>query len=128
MKIADALNQFGPARGFTSMLAGLMSGDLAPISGGQRVSESLTEARARLADVTQSQHDCKSDWAYWGYQGDISYWTAVIALLEAAEITGPDALPDIPYKSKAGVVMDICAEQERYGRRVLEAAKATQRS
>lgn len=107
------------------MIAGLMSGDVAPISGGTHVGQSLAEARDQLAKVIQAQRDCKSDWAYWGWQGDISYWTAVVSLLEAAEITGPDALPDIPFESKGGVVMDVCAEQERYGRRMLEAARAT---
>jgi len=123
MKLSDALSKFGPVRGVTSMIAGLMSGDVAPINGGKRVTESLAEARVTLEKNKKAQLDCKSDWAYWGYQGDISYWQAVVALLEAAELVGEDNLPDVPYDDSGGVVMDICSRQEQFGEQVLNEAR-----
>ena len=123
MKLTDALSKFGPVRGMTSMIAGLLSADPGPIGGGVRVSEGLSEARAKLAQYQKLQNECQSDWAYWGYQGDISYWSAVADLLEAAEITGPDNLPDIHYDDRPGVVMDMCGRQEDFGKAVLAAAK-----
>ena len=45
-------------------------------------------------------------------------WQAVVRLFEAAEITGPDNLPDV-------VVMDAAFHMERFGKQVLEAARGT---
>lgn len=125
MKLADALNKLsGPTRGFTSVIAATLGGgELKSVSGGKRAEESLPEAREKLAHFQQAQRDCKSDAAYWGYMGDVSYWTAVIALLEAAEITGPDQLPDVQFDDRPGVVMDMCARQERFGLEVLRLAR-----
>lgn len=128
MKLEDALRQFGPVRGQTTVIASVLSGDFSPVAGGEYVNESLAEARAKLEQVKHAQEVCNSDWAYWGLQGDISYWTAIVSILEAAAITGPEALPDLPFEAKAGIVMDACAEQEAYGRKLLELAKAQARS
>lgn len=124
MKLEEALNKIGgPTRGVTSMISGLMTGDVAPISGDKRVAESLAQAREKLASVQKAQSECKSDWAWWGYQGDISYWETVVSLLEAAEIVGPNNLPDVAYDDSGGVVMDICARQERFGKEVLRLSR-----
>lgn len=124
MKLEEALNKIGgPTRGISSVIAGLMSGNLAPIGGDKFVAESLAQARAKLEENRKAQRECKSDWAYWGYQGDISYWETVVSLLEAAEIVGPDNLPDVPFDNSAGVVMDICARQERFGEEVLRLSR-----
>jgi hypothetical protein len=124
MKLEEALNKIGgPTRGVTSVIAGLMSGDVAPISGDKRVTESLTQAREKLENIRTAQRECNSDWAWWAYQGDISYWETVVSLLEAAEIVGPDNLPDVPFDNSAGVVMDICARQERFGKEVLRLSR-----
>jgi hypothetical protein len=46
-----------------------------------------------------------------------------VNILEAAEITGPDNLPDVHYDDSPGVVMDLCARQENFGKDVLLAAR-----
>lgn len=124
MKLEEALNKMGgPTRGFTSMLSALRGGDLKSVSGGKRAEESLPDARKKLEDYKQAMFNAKSDAAYWGYMGDVSYWTAVVALLEAAEIVGPDNLPDVAYDETPGVVMDMCARQERFGQEVLRLSR-----
>jgi len=124
MKLSDALRDFGPCRGQTSVIAALLGGgDVKSVTGEPRKGESLKEARAQLARYEEAQEACRSDAAWWGYMGDISYWRAVISLLEAAELVGADNLPDLPYTVQGGFVMDICSRQESWGKEVLEAAK-----
>ena len=125
MRLEEAIKAIHAPKGVTSMIAGAMSGDFDPIREQNAVGQSLESARQKLADVQKAQQNCGSDWAYWGYQGDISYWSAVVNILEAAAISGPENLPDMPPLDESpAVVMDMCARVEKYGRTLLEKAKA----
>jgi len=123
MTVQDAIGNIHAPKGMTSLIAGVMSGDFDPIQNQDAVGASLAIAQEKLGAVKKAQLNCKSDWAYWGYQGDISYWTAVVDILKAAEITGPQSLPYIEKPELNGVVMDVCSKVEAYGKNVLEAAK-----
>ena len=124
MKLSYAISKISPVRGYTSVIEAMLSGNTDSVTGQSRADEGLEEARARLAAVHKAQAECKSDAAYWGYQGDISYWQTVVYLLEASAIAGPDNLPDLPYNQRDGMcVMDICSMQENWGKAVLAAAK-----
>jgi len=83
----------------------------------------LDQARAQLALVLEAQDRCTSDHAYWGHEGQRAYWVAVVDVLTAAAITGPDDLPDVELPSGGGIVMDSCSRLEAFGRQVLELAR-----
>lgn len=125
MTLREVLAKIHAPKGVTSLVAGVMSGDFGPIRKQSAVGVSLDEARAKLARVEQAQRDCQSDWAYWGYMGDIAYWRAVVDILTAADLVGPDNLADVPAPTGV-VVMDLCAATERYGRAILAAARRQQ--
>lgn len=125
MKLIDALKKIAPVRGHSSMVAAIMSGDLSSVSG-RPAGFPLEAAKAELAKVQKFQAEATSDAAYWGYMGDVSYWRAVVNLITAADLVGPDNLPDIPAPEPGGVVMDVCAKIERWGAAVL--AEAQKRS
>ncbi len=123
MNLNEALSKIYAPQGMTSVLAGVMSGDLAPLGHESAVGASLIAARDKLAAIQKAQDNCGSDWAYWGYEGELAYWRAVVSLLEAAELVGADKLPDVPAPRTDGVVMDVCAHVERFGNEVLTLAK-----
>lgn len=123
MNVQEALSQIHAPKGMTSVIAGVMSGDFDPIRDQSAVGSSLSEARKKLEAVVEAQRNCGSDWAWWGYQGDISYWKAVVSILEAADLVGADKLPDVPAPKRDGVVMDVCAHVERFGTEILRQAK-----
>lgn len=128
MKLTQALRHLGGVPvGLTSLIAAPSSVDT-----GAKDPQALTAAgvEAGLAHATEKvmllKHErdvCGSDAAYWGYAGQVSYWEAVRNIFEAATLVGPDNLPDIPAPKNAGVVMDIMAQQERYGQSVLSSAR-----
>ena len=125
MNVEQALSKIRAPKGITSLINGVLSGDFEPIRDQSAVGESLVQAEARLAEVQAKQAACTSDWAYWGYEGDKAYWAAVVDILKAAEITGPESLPDIDGPTLEGkVVMDACAAVERFGRHLRQAAEA----
>jgi hypothetical protein len=127
MNVQQAISGIHAPKGVTSVIAGVMSGDFDPIRDQSAVGTSLEGARAKLSAVKHAQDTCKSDWAYWGYQGGRSYWQAVVYILEAAELVGANNLPDIPIPDVSGkVVMDACSYIEQFGRNILETAKASQ--
>ena len=124
MTVDEALAKIHAPKGLTSMIAGVMSGDFAPIQDQNAEGSSLTLAMAELERAQRAQVNAKSDWAFWGYQGDVSYWRAVVSILEAAEITGPNDLPDIEGPDLTNcVVMDACSKVESFGKAILEQAK-----
>ena len=125
MTLEEALRKIHAPKGVTSMIAGVMAGDFDPIREQNASGVALEEARNRLKKIKESQANCKSDWAFWGYEGDKAYWQATIFILEAAEITGPENLPEIEAPSGRGVVMDVCHQVEQFGVQMLKAAKAT---
>lgn len=124
MKLTEALSKIHAPKGMTTVIAAVMSGDFKPIRDQSAVGVGLEEARSNLAKVKEMQSNCGSDWAWWGYEGDVAYWSCVISLLEAAELVGPDNLPDVEAPSTDGVVMDVQSNVEGFGRKVLQLAKA----
>lgn len=124
MTLAEAFSRINAPKGYTTAVSALLSGDLSPMESQSAVGASLAQAKETLASVQKSQTDCRSDWAWWGYQGDISYWLAAVDILRAADLVGADKLPDVPAPGNSGVVMDLCARVENFGRGVLAAAKA----
>lgn len=126
MNIQEAISRIHAPKGMTSVIAGVMSGDFDSIRNQDAIGQSLDTAKEKLESIKKAQRNCGSDWAWWGYQGDIAYWSAVVSLLEAAELVGADNLPDVEAPSKDGVVMDVCSRVEEFGREVLKRARATQ--
>jgi len=124
MELQEALSRIHAPKGMTSVISGMLSGDLDPIRDQDAVGTSLAQAREKLESTQEAQRNCGSDWAYWGYQGDISYWKAVVSILEAADLVGANNLPDVPPPDRGGVVMDACSRVERFGSEVLRLAKA----
>lgn len=119
MKFDDVMNQLAPVVGLTSAIAAPSS---VRSEGAPGPAVTLGGAREALAHVEQQQRGCKSDAAYWGYQGQVSYWRAVVSLLQAAEITGRDDLPDVPLPDLANrVVMDSTYLMEKWAESVLDA-------
>jgi len=124
MKLEDVLKEISPIVGMSSLIGGLLGGDLKSVSGEKAdLSIGLQKAEEELAKVQKAQSNCGSDYAYWGYMGQISYWKAVVNLFIASEIVGADNLPDVPIPKKEGVVMDLCSEMESFGQKVLQEAK-----
>ena len=124
MNIDEALSKIHAPKGITSMLAGALSGDFDPIRGPDLITKNLDVAKGKLAEVIESQSNCRSDWAFWGYEGDKAYWSAVVNILEAAAIVGADNLPDVTGPEVGCVVMDQCSYITKFGKDILAAAKA----
>ncbi len=119
MRLDDVLQKIGPLVGVSSLLG-------APESVGTRrvTAPTLPEARAQLDRLRKAQETCGSDAAYWGYEGQAAYAKTLVSLLEAAEITGPDNLPDLPPPDLGGkVLMDACSDLTQWGARLLRQAK-----
>jgi len=125
MTLEQALSMIHAPKGVTSIIAGVLSGDTAPIQSADAANASLATAKEKLNAAKAAQRNCGSDWAYWGYMGDIAYWSCVVDLLEAAAICGDDALPDVPAPRTDGVVMDVQAYIMRFGKEVLKRARST---
>jgi len=124
MKLKEILEKIQAPKGLTTVIAALHTGDLKPaFSSKADVNTSLKDARNELEKVLAAQEVCGSDWAWWGYEGDKAYWRCLIYLLEAAEITGPDNLPEVKLPPLDGIVMDNCSEIERFGKAVLSKAR-----
>ena len=124
MTLQEALSQIHAPKGLSSVIEGVMRGDFDPIREQDATGKTLGHARVELERVREAQANCKSDWAYWGYEGDKAYWQAVVSILEAAELVGPDSLPDIPVPNLQNcVVMDSCARLSNWGAAILKAAK-----
>jgi hypothetical protein len=121
MNIQEALQRLGPPPvGFSSMIAApnSVSGE-----GAEKTPQiTIAQVNEKLEQLGTSLRACKSDAEYWGYAAQESYWKAVHSMLEAAEITGPEDIPDLPAPKLNGVLMDMMGQQEAYGRRILECA------
>jgi hypothetical protein len=86
----------------------------------------LGGAYEALAHTQDRQKNCGSDAAYWGYEGQRAYWQTVVYLFEAAEITGPDHLPDVQMPDLSNqVVMDAAYHMEQFGKTVLKTAQSS---
>lgn len=123
MTLQEALSKIHAPKGMTTLIACMLNGEAAPLQWQNAVGATLAEARKKLAAAQQAQANCRSDYAYWGYQGDVSYWRAATNLLEAAELVGADQLPDVAAPRTGGVVMDVCSYVEQFGAEVLRRSR-----
>lgn len=121
MKLDEIMRKLEPVVGISSAIG---APDSVRLGGADADRVSLGGAREALAHAEHMQAEAKSDAAYWGYQGQVSYWRAVVNLYEAAELVGPDNLPDIEPTFIGGnyVVMDLCHHMETWAKSVLTAA------
>lgn len=124
MKLSEVMGRLAPVVGLSSLI-----GDPASVrtQGASADAVTLGGAQEALAHVEHMQANAQSDYAYWGYQGQVSYWRAVVSLLEAADVTGPDNLPDIEpdFLNRNLVVMDACHYMEKWAESVKAAAVAS---
>lgn len=119
MNLEQALGPIAPIVGFSSLIGAPES-----VSTEKIVDIDLQEAMKTLEKIKDAQKNCGSDYAYWGYEGQRSYWSTVVNILQAAKIVGSDNLPDVPPPDTEGkVVMDACWYIEKYGRDILEKAE-----
>lgn len=131
MTLDEAISRLGgPTVGMTTLIAAAMSLDFSSVPKGGADSPATppalrAAAETKLAALKEAQNKAQSDWAWWGYAGDIGYWTAIVNLTKAAEICGADRLPDVDGPEQGVVVMDQIANQESWARQVLIAAEAT---
>ena len=122
MRFDDVMEKLAPVVGLTSLIGAPES---VRSGGAKGVEVTLGGAREALAHASHQQNNARSDAAYWGYQGQVSYWRAVVSLLEATEITGRDHLPDVPMPDLSNrVVMDATYLMEQWAESVLAAAQA----
>lgn len=124
--VRDLIDQLHAPRGVSSMIASLMSGDLDPVSGGEDTpgDPALDQAKDKLQEAQEKQQNCGSDYAYWGYEGQIAYWRSVVNLLEAAKVAGSEDLPGhYRVPEFKGVVMDVCAKMETWSQNILDRVK-----
>lgn len=125
MNLNEAIGAISAPMGMTSLIAGLLGGDRGSLERKSALGSDLDAARERLGRVQDAQSKCQSDAAYWGYEGEIAYWKAVVSLHEAAALVGPDNLPDVVAPVNNGMaLMDLCARVEQFGKAVLDAAKS----
>jgi hypothetical protein len=122
MKLKTALSKIHPAQGTTTIISALMSGDMRSIRSVDIIDKGITELEEELKKTEKEQSNCGSDWAYWGYEGTISYLKSAIYLLKAADIVGTDNLADIPVPDTDGMVMDVQGQIEQFGKRIYEEA------
>ena len=119
MNLKQALEPIAPVVGFSSLI-----GAPGSVSEERIVGADLQNAIKKLAEIKDAQKNCGSDYAYWGYEGQRAYWSAVVDILQAAELVGNDNLPDVPPPDTEGkVVMDACWYIQKYGRDILEKAE-----
>lgn len=127
MTLQEAIDRLGsPPIGATTLIGAVTSGDFSSIPKDPKPQYNdpttiLEVAGARLEDRREAQRNCGSDWAYWGYEGEIGYLKSVVALAEAAEKVGADNLPEIEGPKQGGVLMDCIAHQIRWANAVLAA-------
>lgn len=89
MTLDDALEKLGgPARGL-----------------------SIGAVLAEITALSRKIRDCRSDFEYWGYLGDLEYWRGALDLMEAARIT-ENKLPDIAGP-EGGIVVLESADSKR---------------
>lgn len=125
MKLSEALSKIYPAQGATTLMAALLSGDGKSIKSPDIIGKGIEQLEAELKKAEEDQNNCGSDWAYWGYEGTISYLKSAIWILMAADIVGENNLADVPEINRSGVVMDVQGRVEDFGRKIYtEAVKA----
>lgn len=122
MKLKDALSKIFPAQGATTVMSALMTGDFSSVKEVGIVEKGINELEQELKETIEAQRNCGSDWAYWGYEGTISYLKSAIHILKAAKMVGEDNLADIDAPNSNGVVIDVQANVERFGEKIYQEA------
>lgn len=119
MTLQEAIAPIAPIMNINSMIGAPES-----ISFDKAI-KSLTkdQIKQKIDSLNKSIEECCSDYAYWGFSGQLSYWRAINDIFEAAEIIGNNNLPYVKFKDEAGIVMAKMAKIETYGRKILELAK-----
>lgn len=126
MKLKEAIESIHAPKGVTTVIAGVMSGDYSVLEKQNGLDADHETVKAKIKAYTQQLNDCKSDWAYWGILGDLTYWEAIGDILEAAKIVGPDNLPNVAAPELGGVVMDSIGRVGDFGKEILRRAKQEQ--
>jgi hypothetical protein len=92
-------------------------------------STTVSEAQGRIKGLMRIQATATSDAEIEAIVGRITYWRTLIDVLHAADLVGPDNLPDVPVPIQGNA--DIHKECERlsdFGQSVLRQAKAQKRA
>lgn len=79
-------------------------------------------AVSELAKLRKLQDECKSDWSWWNYELDISYWSAVVDIIEAGKLNN-GLVSRIEAPKTKGILMDVSYNVEQYGKKILEETK-----
>lgn len=125
MTLDYVLKNISAPMGLTSVVDAIFSGDMNSISSKSAIGKTLSEAKKHHEEARENQRNCTSDSAYWGYQGQVSYWSCVVNLLKASEIVGSENLKDISLPKKGGILMEMCRQLESFGKKVLSHAEKT---
>ena len=126
MKLSDVLDNLCAPKGLTSIISGVMSDDFSVLPKKQDTTGGLQMAKDKVVAYQKQLDECKSDWSYWSILSDLEYWKCMVNVLEAADITGPDNLPDVPFPNLEGkVVMDAIYENTKFGAAIFAKAKQT---
>lgn len=129
MTVQEAISKIHAPKGMTSVIAGLMTGDFSVLPHEKGKNAGLEKAKEMLAQHEKALKECKSDWAYWSILGDVSYWAAIVNILEAGELVGNENLPDVEAPDLSNcVVMDAIGKVEQFGAKILSMAKESKAS
>jgi len=123
VKLHDVITSIRAPKGVSTIIAAFVEKDFDSVQAQNAVGMSRKQAEENLKKSIHLKEHCTSDWAYWGYAGDVAYWKTAVNLLRAAELVGPDNLPDVPIPDMAGVVMDVQWKLEQFGEQVLKQAQ-----
>lgn len=124
MKLDKALKMIHAPKGMTSILAGLSTGDFSVLPHQKGLKATMDEVDEKIAQTKEAKKNCTSDWSYWSILSDLVYWETVKNILLAAEITGPQNLPDMKGLKEGGVVMDAIYNVEQWGISLLKKARS----
>jgi hypothetical protein len=103
---------------------GEMNNDYSVLPHEKGLGADLAKAEQQAAIHKKQLDECQSDWAYWSILSDLSYWEAIVNILKAAELVGPDNLPDVtPPNLNGSVVMDAIGRVEDYGKEIYRLAR-----
>lgn len=123
MKLEDALSKINPPKTLGSLINSTL-GYNEIIQHESPAGKTLEEAHAHRDMAIDRMANSNSESEYWNYQGELSAWQAACDVLEAAELVGPDNLPDITYPKKLGPdITSACAQLEGWGQNVLYEAQ-----
>lgn len=121
MTAKEAIESIRAPKGTSTIMGAVLNESYDPIQSPNACGLTLKQAEHNYHIALEKRNNCGSDWAYWGYQGDVSYWSAVVDILKAVELVGENKLPDIRLNSSRDkCVMNACADIEEFGRKILK--------